>query len=105
MHGIGTYTWPLTGDRYIGEFREGLRHGKGEYIFGNHELVSGSIGCKYSGDWKDNIRHGRGIFTWKDGSIYDGDWEGNKRHGRGELYIASSGFRYIGNWENNKMVK
>ena len=36
----------------MGEWKDGFRNGKGEYLFCN--------GCKYIGEFKENKRHGKG---------------------------------------------
>jgi hypothetical protein len=66
FQGSGVYHFP-NGDVYkgsnllqleyydlfvTGDWREGTRHGKGEYTVK-------SLGCSYSGDWKENKRHGK----------------------------------------------
>lgn len=79
---------------YEGEFREGLRHGKGIYV-----LPDGSV---YEGGWANGSMNGRGVFRWTDGSVYDGDWKDGRRHGQGFLRV-SDGFTYDGNWVQNCM--
>jgi len=59
----GTYTYafiPIDGDKYVGEWKDGKRHGQGTYTFAN--------GDKYVGEWKDSLAHGQGTFTYADGS-------------------------------------
>lgn len=74
-----------------GDFKEGFRHGRGDYLC--------STGCRYAiyrlleylsyynshfdryvGEFKDNKRTGKGAFYWPDGSTYDGEWENDKRY-------------------------
>jgi hypothetical protein len=41
--------------RYIGEFKNGNRHGRGKFTFANGNI--------YDGEWVDNAEHGLGKFT------------------------------------------
>ena len=47
--GIRTYA---SGDKYVGEFRDGKRNGLGTYSYAS--------GNKYVGEYRDGKRHGRG---------------------------------------------
>lgn len=69
-HGYGTYTWP-NGNKYIGDFYEGKRTGYGLYIWPN--------GTWYEGEWKDGVRHGIGKTKMSDGRIFDSSWENGKK--------------------------
>ena len=51
---------------YIGELKNGKRHGKGTYYW--------NAGDKYEGEWKNGKRNGYGIMTFADGSIKEGQW-------------------------------
>lgn len=87
-HGHGTYIWAC-GHKYVGEWKDGKRHGKGEYTSAN--------GNRYVGEWKDGLANGEGEYTWSNGNKYIGAWVDGKRHGRGE-YICADGGGYIGDW-------
>jgi hypothetical protein len=50
------------GRRYVGEFIEGRRHGKGQMTFPN--------GDKYTGDWVDGKRTGHGLYLFANGNRY-----------------------------------
>ncbi|XP_021042888.1 radial spoke head 10 homolog B [Mus pahari] len=73
QNGFGTYTWflkripnsqyPLRNE-YIGEFVNGLRHGKGTFYYAS--------GAMYEGEWASNKKHGRGRMTFKNGRVYEG---------------------------------
>lgn len=91
-HGKGTLTW-ASGDKYVGEFRDGKRTGQGSY--------ESATGDKYVGGWKDDKRHGEGIDTWADGNKYSGGWKDGKRHGEGTS-IWIDGDKYSGGWEDDK---
>lgn len=60
-HGYGTATLQ-NGDTYRGEYRNGIRHGYGEYAFYNHP------GAIYCGNYVDNKKNGYGIFKYPDNS-------------------------------------
>ena len=105
------------GDKYVGDLKNGLKHGKGIYYYEN--------GNKYEGDWKDDKKEGRGTFYFvngdkyegeckndkangkgvkyfKNGDIYDGDWKDDTMEGRGILYSAN-GSKFFGEFKNNNV--
>lgn len=77
------------GGRYVGEFREGRRHGRGVDTFPN--------GDRYEGLYRDGSRHGQGTYTHANGDQYVGEYRDGKRHGTGALFFAN-GDRYIGDY-------
>ena len=46
-NGEGILTFPIYGDKYVGSWKNGKRHGKGEYIHPN--------GRKLVGEWKNDL--------------------------------------------------
>ena len=50
----GPYKYP-TGEKYVGQLKNGKRHGKGTQTYPH--------GYKYVGYWKDDKYHGKGILT------------------------------------------
>ena len=73
--GKGEHVWERTGDKedgawfntrnhYVGEFRAGLRHGVGTFVYAN--------GTKYEGHWSENFKHGEGVYTFEDASVFKG---------------------------------
>ena len=65
-NGYGTENY-ARGDKYVGDFKYGKRHGLGTYIF--------SFGKKYIGEWKRGMLHGQGVEINQDGEIkYIGQW-------------------------------
>ena len=72
-HGYGTYSF-VNGDKYIGEFSEDLFSGQGTMIYANGE--------KYVGKWKDGVANGQGTYTFEDGTVQSGLWI------NGELFIG-----------------
>lgn len=70
QHGYGRCTYENA--HYIGYYKRGYRHGKGEYFWDN--------GAKYKGSFKHNVMWGRGIYEWHGGTM-ESDWKLNKQHG------------------------
>jgi hypothetical protein len=77
------------GDVYEGEYRNGVRHGRGVYRF-----ASGAV---YDGEYVNGKKHGQGTFIYSDGSKYSGEWKEDKRDGYGE-YKYVNGDEYCGQW-------
>jgi hypothetical protein len=57
-NGIGTYTWK-NGSIYKGDFKEGLKQGRGIWASGKQHENS-----KYEGDYYMDKKNGFGIFRW-----------------------------------------
>ena len=57
------------GNRYEGEWKNGLREGKGIYYFND--------GDRYEGDFKNDKREGKGIFYYN-----NGQWKGDRKKER-----------------------
>ena len=58
------------GSYYIGDFRDGLRHGNGEYHWN-----SGKV---YNGQWENGKCNGHGTYTYPDGTKKTGKWKDDK---------------------------
>ena len=52
-------------DKYVGNWKDGKREGKGVYYFKSC--------AKYDGYWKDNKKEGKGVYYFKSGNRYEGD--------------------------------
>lgn len=85
-------TFP-NGDTYEGDYKNGIREGKGRYTF-----VAGGW---YKGDWANGVKHGEGTFRYPDKSKYIGEWKEGLKHGHG-TYTYPNGDRYCGSWVNDK---
>ena len=76
--GFGTHIWlegangdnKLLRNRYVGNWRLGLRYGNGTFYYSN--------GSKYEGMWRDNLKNGHGVFTFEDGTSYEGPFENDR---------------------------
>jgi hypothetical protein len=84
------------GDKYIGEIRDGQKHGRGILKYANHEKFN-----KYDGFWKSNKKHGSGNMYYKDGTTYVGQWKNDMRDGKGILYY-STGEKFKGYFKEDK---
>jgi hypothetical protein len=71
-----TYTSP-DGGKYVGQFTDGKRNGKGTYTF--------SDGADYVGQWQNDRANGLGTLTSANGQKYVGQWKNGKRDGKGTL--------------------
>ncbi len=54
-------------DQYLGEIKNGLRHGKGKMTYSNGNI--------YSGYWMNDVFHGKGTYLNSNGQSFSGDWE------------------------------
>ena len=87
--------------RYIGDFVNSLRCGKGELItkkiyykgdflndsmHGFGKIIFLKEGHKYEGQFKNNRIEGWGILYWKNGDRYEGQVKNGKMHGKGKYY-------------------
>jgi hypothetical protein len=92
-HGNGMYVWE-NGDRYEGDFSEDRPSGKGKYRF--------SSGDTYEGEVKAGVIVGRGVSVTKGGDTFEGSFADGKPHGVG-IYRFASGDRYEGEMATGKM--
>lgn len=117
---------PFTGDKYIGEYRDNKRAGKGRYV-GNEKVVPDKdmaiaepetdtrripqskqvVKYVYDGDWHNDKRHGFGtlsVFNKKTNKLtksYAGGWKQGMRHGFG-THFYDDGQYYEGEYKKNK---
>ena len=76
--GNGKYVFK-TGDFYIGQFKNGLREGKGTQYYKNEKI-------QYKGNWKNDMRNGSGKYYYENGDYFIGFWKDNIKIGKGELF-------------------
>ena len=79
-----------SGNKYEGEYKDGLKNGQGMYTYSN--------GDKYVGEFKYDKPHGHGTFTYSDGRKYVGEWKSGNQHGQG-TFFWSNGDKYVGEFE------
>lgn len=84
------------GAKYVGELRDGKRHGQGTLTWPN--------GMKYVGEFKDDKFHGQGTYTFPSGENYVGEFKDNKPHGRGIEYRADGSVQ-AGIWKNGEFIE
>ena len=78
---------------YEGEWKEGLKDGKGIFI--------SSYGAEmYDGSWKLDKHHGFGILEYS-GIRYEGMWREGKMEGWGIAYSSDGNYR-DGQWKDGK---
>ena len=69
MHGHGVYKWK-NGEKYEGEYQEGVRQGVGKYWFAG--------GAVYEGGWVGGVQEGEGVV--KEGfDEVKGRWVGGEK--------------------------
>lgn len=83
----GEMTLP-NGSKYVGEFKNGKRHGRGE--------VNSPTGVlRYVGEFKDDQYEGRGTLELSGGWRYEGDFKANQLDGHG-TFVMPDGRKYVG---------
>ncbi|XP_063238841.1 MORN repeat-containing protein 3 [Bacillus rossius redtenbacheri] len=102
--------------RFVGEWEDNLRHGKGAQHSGSslyegdwhrdqrhgygvlsRELCEGSYAISYAGGWAHGKQQGRGVRHYPDGGMYEGGWEAGARSGHGRMWFPDHTF-YEGGW-------
>lgn len=81
------------GSKYVGELRNGKRHGQGVY--------TDVSGYEYAGEWTDDERNGAGTAFLSDGRRYVGQWIDDEMNGLGTLTTVDG--EYFGEWKNGLM--
>ena len=84
------------GERYIGEMKNGLKHGKGLLYYDKYDKTQK---FKYEGEFKDDVLDGKGTIYWRDGDKYEGDFKKGIKEGKG-IYSYINGDRYEGEFKN-----
>ena len=85
----GEMTLP-SGDKYVGDFVNGKRTGKG--------VQTQTGGWKYVGEFKDDVFEGLGTFTLPGGWDYVGDFRAGRFGGQGTL-VLPDGRKYVGEFK------
>ena len=91
MNGYGAYLYE-NGDKYLGDFKDGKRHGSGTMLYTN--------GDQYKGQWEDDEKHGEGVYRYVNGDEFEGTFEKGKRSGLG-VYRFEDGHQFEGNFSED----
>ncbi len=89
-HGFGELTFS-NGSKYIGEFKDGKKEGRGTYVT-KREM--------YVGEWKNDAKNGYGVQYESDGSRYEGIFMHDKTNGRG-VFTYKDGTYEIAKYHND----
>ena len=92
-HGNGSYTL-ANGSKYVGEFKKGLSEGQGPATY--------TDGGKYVWEFKNGTPHVQGTATYANGEKYIGEHKESKRTGKG-TYIDAKGLKTLGEWKDNNL--
>jgi len=65
---------------YMGDFKEGAKHGKGIFVRSN--------GDKHVGHYLGGVAHGHGVYHWRNGDTWVGSWLHGRQDARGERRSA-----------------
>jgi hypothetical protein len=113
-HGFGTQTIKNGQVKYVGEFKEGKRHGHGTLENGGHKYTGAFVNDEFHGKGryenpdKGRIMEGdfehnefiRGKMYLEDGSVYEGEHNQGLMHGAGSITYPN-GNVYVGTFEND----
>ena len=89
----GTGTLHLKEYRYVGEFYNGKKQGKGKIEYFAEKKV-------YEGEFMNDLPSGYGKEIYENGVIYQGFFVNGKKHNKGKLTLANGG-EYIGEFNND----
>jgi len=101
-----------SGDCYVGDFLNNVRHGEGIFSSGGdtytgswkedrrngHGTLVWRSTARYCGNFVDDYREGFGKYTWANGDHYEGEWHLSLRTGKGKI-VWAEGNSYDGEWE------
>eukprot|EP00741_Cyanophora_paradoxa_P004025 tig00000754_g3910.t1 len=95
MQGRGEFAYD-GGDRYVGEWREGKKHGRGSLYYGDGY-------SSYVGEWREGTQNGRGRFVYGDAAVGNEDEHCKKYHSFAAKSDGScGGGEYEGMWKDGK---
>ena len=78
----------------MGEFKDGLKHGRGKWKSSKNPQSN-----SYDGDYLNDKREGEGTFVWASGNVYRGAYRNDERNGFGTMEWTD-GSTYEGIWVN-----
>lgn len=94
--GKGKITYKC-GDKYEGDFVNGLKQGKGKYVFKDENV--------YTGEYMNDKVNGYGEYVWKNGNYYKGNWKDEKYDGEGVQFSKSKKQSKKCIWKDGKPVE
>ena len=110
------------GKKYIGEWKNNLKNGKGKetvnngFYIGNWEngrpngygVFTFNVGHIYDGQFLNGFWHGYATFTWGKGAYegdkYEGQFRIDKKHGEG-IYTRKNGSTVEGIWKDDILIE
>merc|ERR1712210_241819 len=101
--GYGVMKWQ-NGDRYEGDWVEGLREWKGGLRHGQGTYTWKEKNEKSSGEWEEGVKQGQGKFIYHNGDVFTGPYVAGNRHGGGELVKADGEVRSE-EYKEGKLIK
>ena len=78
---------PISGDIYVGEWKNGKYHGQGTIEYSDE--------TKYIGQWNEGLPNGQGTLVDFSGAKYIGSLKDGKYNGEG-TYTKPNGVKYVG---------
>jgi hypothetical protein len=84
------------GNRYIGEFNEGMPNGQGKIFYLN--------GAQYEGHVRGGIPNGQGTYLYGNGMHYAGQFQDGLPNGNGTLTLTN-GRQFVGEFKDGKLVQ
>ena len=85
------------GQYYLGEFKNGLKHGKGKLFYKNGNI-------EYEGDFLEGKFEGEGKYIYENGDYYEGKFKNGLSHGNGKECDKNGNIISEGEWANDVKV-